>query len=436
MSKIEKWFSRWMRHARGFVEGFLVGDRGWGFARLVTVLILCLAFMLFSSIIWEQAMLNPVVDQLQNLPVIGLIPRLLLMVVVALFKLSSLRYLIIPFSALIGAVLVGARYVQDIYELKSYRAAISYLIASMFGIAYPDLVIEDGKKQIRPDEENLLDKIGGPGYVIIRPGSVVLFEQLHNPSAVRSAGEHFVSRFETIKEIIPLQDQHAYIEKLMAVTKDGVIVTAKDIHYRYRLYAHRRKGQERNRSTKVPYPYSEQAVRNMAYNRAVRQDGYTSWTDTVRILFEGEIQSFIRQNQIDQVTAPRQENVDPRQDIHRLYDSPNFRERFRNIGAQLLWYGIGHFEVSNERITNQRIRTWQAGWRGDADVLRAYSEGIEGAYRELGKAQAKAKILNSFYYELDRLLKDPENRETNVRDLFIERIADLLEAMQMESSIE
>lgn len=427
------WFRRRVRQLRRFFEGFLVGDRAWGAARLLIIVLVFLLFLFLVSFLWERAALQNWVDRLKSLPFLEYIPQTFFLFLVSLFHLSSLRYLLIPLSALILAILVGARYVQDIYELKSYRVALQYLIASMFGVFYPILVIEDGKRLIRPGEENSLDVIGGPGYVVIRPGSVVLFEHLDNPSNVRAEGTHFISRFETIKEIASLQDQHGYIDRLAAVTKDGVVVAAKDIHYRYRLYASRKLGSDSNRSPRVPYPYSVQAVRNMAYNRVVRQDGLTPWADAVRILFEGEIQQYIRQNQVDQVTAPRRADADPRLDIRRMYQSPGFRERFRRAGAELLWCGIGHFEVENPVVNDQRIATWQAGWRGDARLVRAYSEGIEQAYKELGRAQAQAEILNSIFYGLNELSLQPGNEDKRLDDLFLLRVAQLLEAMGDEA---
>ena len=58
----------------------------------------------------------------------------------------------------------------------------------------------------------MIDTIGGPGYVNIRPGNVVLFESLRSPSNVRANTVNFISRFVTIKEIVSLEDQHGFIE--------------------------------------------------------------------------------------------------------------------------------------------------------------------------------------------------------------------------------
>jgi hypothetical protein len=201
--EIWRWVQKQLWRFGNFIEGFLVGDGGWGFARLVVLGSLSLAFVFLGWLLFER-------DDWRH----------------------ALRYLIIPGGAFLMALMWGARYLQDIYEMKSYSGALRYMVASLFGLSYPFLTIDQGKKQVEVDEENLLDVIGGPGYVNIRPGNVVLFEQLNNPSSVRAEGLHFISRFETVKEIANLEDQHGYIDQLRAVTKDGVVV-ARDIHYRY-----------------------------------------------------------------------------------------------------------------------------------------------------------------------------------------------------------
>ncbi len=405
-----------------------MGDRSWGSVRMLVVLFLAAGFMFVSGMIFERDALWATVEILQSeASPLWWVPSPFLVLLSFLFTWQSLRYLVAPIAAVVGALIWGARYVQDIYELKSYSLAWRYLLASLFAMNYPRLVISEGKRKLKPGEENLLDIIGGPGIVIVRPGNVVLFERLNNPSSVRAEGVHFVSRFETIKEISSLEDQHDVIEEMQALTKDGIIVTVREVHYRYRLWSSRRLSGPAGRSPNVPYPYSVQAVRNMAYNRAVRPTGWATWPETVKLMFESEIKNYIRGNKIDKVTAPRGTDLDPRGDIHQLYNRPGFRERFKGIGAELLWYDIGHFEVEDKQIEDQRVDTWGAEWRGDANVLLAYSDAIDKAYREQGRAEAQAEMLMAIVYAL-RDIKDSDDDLEKIKDVFLLRLAQLLDA--------
>ena len=361
------------------------------------------------------------------------LPKVISLAIGLFANIQTIRYLLAPVGAVIFALLIAALYVQDIYELRHYRNALRYVIASMFGLFYPSLEIRNGELQVDADQENLLDKIGGPGWVIIRPGNVVLFERLTHPTAVLAEGRHFIPRFEMIKQIVNLKDQHGYIERISAVTKDGVVINIHDIHYNYRLWAGRRLGGEAGRTPKNPYPFSVRAVRNLAYNRAVTGDGVTPWARNVRSLFEGEIQNYIRRRQLDQVTSPKVAESDPRGEIHRLYETAEFRRRFQDIGAELVWYGIGHMEVDDTFVNEQRVQTWQAGWRGDAEVITAYSEALKEVYREQGRAEAQAEILLAIIQALRDANIQPG--QENVQGLFLMRIAQLLEAMNDNSPL-
>jgi hypothetical protein len=423
----------------GIPAGLLMGDRFWARLRFLAVLTVFLLVLLLGGLIWEQDALDHSIQTwLDYEPGLQRIPHFFLMLAALPFTWESLRYMILPLAALVGALSWGALYVQDIYELKSYRLTLRYLIASLFGIGYPSLEIEDGKRQLSPGKENLLDAIGGPGWVIIRPGSAVLYESLRNPSDVKTAGTHFITRYQTIKEIVDLRDQHDTIDRLAAVTKDGIVVSASDVHYSYRLWASSVNGSQAGRTRNNPYPFSIQAVRNMAYNREVRNGTWASWRETVRTIYEDEIQNYIRRNQVDQVTAPRnyesaatgRQRGFPRLEIQQIYRSPRLRQRFREVGAELVYPEVGHLGVENLEVNDQRVTTWQAYWQGDAMRVLAYSEAKKQAYLEQGRAEAQAEILMAIVDTLADIGKTPADLQSKIHEFFLVRLAQLLEAMQ------
>jgi hypothetical protein len=443
--------------------GLLVGDRFWAFIRLMLVLSILLGFMCLGGIVFEQQHLDfRVASWVTNNPDLVNVPRWLLELGALFSTWKSWRYLIMPLASLIGAIFLGARYIQDIYNLKSFRKVLHYLFASLFDIFYPSLVIEDGKFKLKPGEENMVEKIGGPGNVIIRPGSVALFENAHNPTNTRSEGVHFLSRFEKVREKGSLEEQHGHIEQLAAVTKDGVRVYARDIHFRYRIlpsrhlrinedlskqepppqenpeseYSRYRHALRGGRTPWVPYPYSIQAIRHMSYNRVVDSKGLVSWADTVRRQFDGVIKNYIRQNTLDQITAPRAfghsdagwELRKPRYEIHQNYKTSTFRKKFREVGAELLWYGIGFFEVADSRVNDQRVDTWRAAWQGDARKKRAYSEARRLVYEEQGRAEARAEILMGIIEGLDTRGLSEKQRFSRLPELLLIQVTNLLES--------
>jgi hypothetical protein len=285
------------------------------------------------------------------------------------------------------------------------------------------LVISEGIAQLQPDEENVLYKVGGPGYIIVRPGKVVLLETLEHPASIHAAGKHFISRFERIKEIFSLEDQHSRVEEFTAVTKDGIELKVCGIEFRYKLWSNM---QERTYTN--PYPYSEEAVRNLAYNRAAKNGELPDWHTAVGGIIKGTISEHINRNQADLITAPRYLEGDPRDEIEKLFKSEKVKKKFRSIGTELLWLDIGHFDFAEEMIDKERMKTWQAKWAGSASVIRAYGEAQRLAYQELGRAEAQAEMLMSIVSALRDVEFSSEKRE-NLRNIVLARTAQILEAM-------
>lgn len=410
-----------------FFNGFLEGDLSWGSIRLFITAAIFTAFMLIGLFFELYFLRGMHPSALEQLSFLGIKARPFLDFEVAVRL--SLRYLLVPLSALIIAMMVGAHYVQDIYELESYTVGLRYLMASMFGVGYPRLRISDGRMQLDPAEINTLAVVGGPGYVMIRPGNTVLFERLTHPASVRSSGWHFITRFEKIKEIIDLSDQHGYIEKMTPMSKDGLVVSVFDTHYIYRLWGSRREGGVTGRTPENPYPYSIQAARNLVYNRAVRVTGLSSWQDVVRLVVDGEIMDYIRENQVDTVTAPPTVDSDPRREIRKRLNSPGVRARLKNLGAELLWFDIGHISVENPDVEKQRILTWGAEWVGDAEVIRSYGEAQRQIFQELGRAEAQAEIIISIITAMADMNIPEQDHPRAMRNLFLIRTSQLLETL-------
>jgi hypothetical protein len=368
-------------------------------------------------------------------PYYALIPVLLLRFIN--FLIYGFRHMIIPVAVFIGMLFASAAYVQDVYELPSFRLGLKYIQAAFLGIDYPRLTIAEGKRQIAKGDVNLIDTIGGPGYVNIRPGNVVLFESLRLPSSVRANTVNFITRFETIKEIVSLEDQHGFIEQVAAKTKDGIEVVVRDIHYRYRLRTGRRFGDHERRKAVDPYPYSVQAVKDMAYSRTVSSDGVSSWHMAVGGAINGGIIDFIKSHKFNHLTSPNYEDDDPRDEISNAMNQ-RIRLGLRNVGAELLWFDAGHFDVSDRMktaIEDQRADTWSARWDGDAMVVRSYGEARRIAYNDIGRAEGQADMLLSIIQALDEAgfesgIEDGEQGEQkikNLRAIIWMRIAQILD---------
>jgi hypothetical protein len=366
---------------------FLSGDQKWGRLRL-----LLLGFLAFA------------------------------LVVGSFFVRGSSRYLIVPCAAILTAFLAGVSYLQDIYELDGFWQVFRYLFASFFGFFYPGLAIYGGKKVVRDGKVNILDAIGGPGFVGVQPGNAVLFEGQRAPSAIHQSGRHFVPRYETIQPIA-LEEQYGEIEESSAMSRDGFDVMIKHTRFSFRLAADRAA-----RSRQNPYPYSTDAIYNMIYNRTVSVEGLGEWYSGVASEIGKVLTDYINSNTLDHLTAPTEAGADPRGDIKRKLHSLAVTKKLRDCGAELLWIDIGSFEIPNKLVEQQRLNTWQAKWMGDARVTRSYGDAKHLAYQEIGRAEAQAEMLISIMHALADINLRGGTRQS-VRDVILVRTAQLLEAM-------
>jgi hypothetical protein len=130
-------------------------------------------------------------------------------------------------------------------------------------------------------ETNLLDAIGGPGTVLIEPGNAVIFRKLNEASDISITQAYFLEPFEKIGSIASLEDQEGSLDDVRTVSRDGIRVRLWDVHFRYRIVPMVVDGRMINRTLDSPYPYSEEAMRSMAYNLSINADGPDPWSAAV-----------------------------------------------------------------------------------------------------------------------------------------------------------
>lgn len=414
-----------------FWDGFLEGDQGWGRVRWNVVWAVMFMLPLAAGVIASLTFPDQPgwLEQIPDLAQIG-IPIWLLRLLSNIFHWKALRFLMIPVIPLVMAIMAGAQYIQDIYELGSFRLGLRYLMACLFGRDYPRLTIRDGRPVVEKGEVNLLMKIGGPGYIFVTPGSAVLCESLTNPSSVHGAGNYFISRFETLKEIIDLTDQHGYIATSEAMTKDGIIVTVRDIHFRYRVWGGRREGGVTGRSPVHPFPFAQSSIRNIVYRRNVKNGEVVTWAKTLESTFDSEIRNYIRSRQLNEIITEGEGVNKAREEIKRSLLSPALRERLRNNGCELLWFDIGHFSYKNPLVEEAWINTWAADWVGRAKVELARGNSLRDAVIEQAQAEEQADILRAMVQELNAKHLDGEMDNERLARLFLLKASEALERMR------
>jgi len=382
----------------------------WGFIRLLGVFIFVFLFSWLGRRLWTEPETRPI----------------------RWFSFWALRYWVFPLAAWVGALLAGANYLRRLYQLPTLGLSLRRLASLLFTIPCPWLEIQDGAPAARHRGDELILQTGGPGILRVRPNSAVMLESFIYPTRVLGAGWHFINRFERIREMISLTDQHGLIDEVRATTKDGITLAIQKVQYRYRLRTGRQPRDYQRRMESEPYPFSVQAARRMVYDRSVRQEGpnttaVTPWDSFVQFCVDGIITDYIRSHMFDQVYSPRFNEDLPRAQIAAEMQSRAW-EGLRLIGTELIWFDIGHFEPVLGDVSLQHVDNWAATWEGLAGINQARGEADRLIYHEMGRAEAQAEILQSILAALPRDQLTWRNRE-KLRSLILLRTAQILETM-------
>lgn len=357
--------------------------------------------------------------------------------------IAMLRYLLAPLAAILAVFLLGARYLQDIYELPGYFAAVRYLYASLFdgppylfpisGFLLPSLSISNGKADSESGEINLLDSVGGPGWLYVGAGNAALVESLEAPEAVVGTGMHFVSRHQRVQEILSLEDQHWLSNPIVATTKDGIEVAVHDFQFGYRICADHRADSLLHRTAAEPYPFSAQAVRDMVYNRSVRGDGVLlPWGLATQFRLDGVLTNFINRNLVDEVIAPI--SLDPRSVMNQQLSNEKLRGGLKNfLGTELTWFNVGHFEVHDKEIDKDirkyRREVWFAQWAGSAALLLAQGKAEMISEEEGGRSETTVNMLRGIVQALDDAGLEKDELDDNLWNIVLARTAQVIESM-------
>lgn len=356
---------------------------------------------------------------------------------------AMLRYLLAPAAAITAVFLLGARYLQDIYELPGYFAAAWYLYASLFdgppylfpisGFLLPSLNISNGKIDSESTEIGLLDSVGGPGWLYIGAGNAVLIESLEMSEMVVGTGMHFVPRHRHVQEIVSLDDQHWTSNPIVATTKDGIEVAVHDFQFGYRICADHRASGLLHRTTAEPYPFSAQAVRDMVYNRSVRGDGTpVPWGLAVQFRIDGVLTNFINCNLVDEVIAPI--SLDPRGVLSQQLSDEKLRGGLKKfLGTELPWFNVGHFEVHDKEIDKDirryRQEVWFAQWARSTALLLAQGKAEMISEEEGGRSETTVNMLRGIVQALDDVGLEKDEADYNLWNIVLARTAQVIESM-------
>lgn len=437
-------FARALIHLRRqlayYALHFIEGDHNWGQTRFTVAVVVGLLFVLASRLferIDHQPVFNWVID---TLLLRELLPERLISLLglfASFFSLQVLRHALPPLLGILLALYAGAIYLRDLLELPNLQQASRHLTATLFGSGYPRLTINEGKAFVANPDTNPMLKIGGPGFVDVKIGNAALFERVVGPSAVLGAGTHFVRRFETLREAYDLREVERSKNDVKLMTKDGLPIVVNEMRVRFRIRA------RQVRTEANPYPVMTGAIRRAAYSRKVSANGLENWADMVTGAVRGTIGDWISRRRMDELIPPPRDGNQPeppavtpyRQALHDLFLQKGTRQKFADMGAEIIWVSVGHIRpdpdvdpdlkpeadpTGRDRIHGQLIDTWKS-----SHAALAQDEIVDAkAYARWLSDTARAEAETELILALTRGLREARQEGLPLDDVLAGRLID------------
>lgn len=376
-----------------FVYNLIEGDHIWAERRSILLVTALIIFMLMGRATEQITEWWVLAANIENLP--GPV-----VFVLSFLHPQTWRHLLLPLAGMVLALGVAANYVRDLFDLSDLNTGNEYIKAAMFGQEYPTINLKSTGYELdihylrRYGKEaqvaaHPIVKIGGPGYVTVAPGNVALYERVGGPSKVAGAGQHYLRRFETLREVIDLRDQIRERPEVKALTKDGLAVTVQNVQVSFRV-----RTSNRPRTEKEVYPFSVSAVKRIAYyGKTVGVKGASVWSEGVPNAVAGNIRSYISRSLLDDlVSRSDTESKDPRDKIKAVFEHKDTRKRFSDMGVDLLWVSLGHIKTDSDVLT-ERIYAWGAEWDRAAQNTLSQAEAEKLKLMEYAKTMARLELI-------------------------------------------
>ena len=332
-------------------------DRGRTGSRLRLISVITLFGLYWFVVAWIGNF--PPLLSNQSLESLPFFPSVLLDVVSSFFSPQVLVFVVPVFLAGLFAFRLAALYLTDLFELESPGIAYRYLLGSALGLRYPVLTIDTGNLPAL-DQQNPLLRVGGPGYLRLHLGFAAVFETIEgHPRIYGPAGgsaRYFVQGFERLRDVIDLRDQLREIDEVRTVTKDGIVVYARDVQMVFRAFSSVR------RSEDGTYHADPRSILSLAYGGTADGNGTPPWTETLPELASHELEDFVATRTLEQFLALPSGNGQsaakvhiPRRELTASFHTQERRQRLRDLGLELVWVGVGTWEVRDDQIQTSEI---------------------------------------------------------------------------------
>jgi hypothetical protein len=310
---------------------------------------------------------------------------------------TAMRILLLIVATYWLAFQAAHLFLADIFE-KEEQVGREFIKQAAFASYYNAINISKGKVHAAFEDSPIL-LIGGPGELQVELDSAVLVEgpdghRVIGPTGREPHGRARLDGFERIRQCVDLRD-HPGSQTVVARSRDGILITARDIRYMYSIARGQHVPSHAN-----PYPFAEEAVLNQVYTQtrtAGQPSGEPDWKKSLPGKLFAQINrhlgGFIGANNVGEFLAnigePEMAQMDkveetiaetsvriagggetsatlrlepgkfiPRTNISNLFQDVEFAKVQQKKGFQLHWIGVGTWDTPDTGILENHLQAW------------------------------------------------------------------------------
>jgi len=309
-------------------------------------------------------------------------------------------------------------------QIEQHRKALRCLLTYTLGTNYAYYVVIDEKIAARTEgsrawlteEEKLIQRLGGdpfreflagPGIVLTGCDHAVAISTGIRFKGARGPGVVFIGMSERPTAVDLRVQLRAF--KVQARTKDGI-----DIEVVTFVPFQIGTGRERPELGKG-FPYRASAVFKALHSQQVEHSDPSqtpealkklAWYDLPEAAGRRIVREIISRYEFDELYAPFELHADPARDP-RAQIGKELREELERVlpewGIQRIGSGISNLVPADERVIEQRIEAWRAGWAREIMLKQAAGQSTRLRLVEQARAQAQIDIILAISERIEQL---------------------------------
>jgi hypothetical protein len=286
----------------------------------------------------------------RNFPLLDSISPLVLFVA-GLFAPSVLVHFVPVIAAIWTAHLIITGLLKILYDLPDSATAFR-LFSRLRSNSGPTVTL-NRLEFARQQQDDPLLRVGGPGYILVAAGDIVVTERNGRFERVLGSGKHKLERFETAHAVLDLREQVRFAEKVALTTREGLTLHT-SLHVTFRL---RRRDQRPGRLHQ--FTWDEAAVRRAARAVTVTDLEVQRWDDIPLGVAIGQLRNQISELHMDALIDPDHVfQEEPVARVQRLVKAKT-RQIVRDLaGVELIELQIGALQF-DEKVQKALTNWWE-----------------------------------------------------------------------------